>query len=230
MGIIKTLKDEHRELKKKLDEALETHDLDERKELWEEIKLSFLTHAIAEEKEFYDAIRAKLDGEDTMNSEEEDDEDEDSSARASASEEEDEDDEEESEESSEAMDAESDKVRLLEAFKEHSIAEQTLTEIASSELNDEESLATLKVFQDLIEHHIEEEEDSLFELARKVFKKKELDEIEEKFLAAKEAISEEELEAFTSGNIEDDSQENEEEERASSKKAGRGQSGRSKVA
>ena len=57
----------------------------------------------------------------------------------------------------------------LEALEEHHVAETVLNELSSMSMSDESWGAKLKVFQELIEHHIEEEESEVFDAAEEAF-------------------------------------------------------------
>jgi hemerythrin-like domain-containing protein len=56
----------------------------------------------------------------------------------------------------------------LEALEEHHVARIVINEIENSAFESDIWLAKCKVLQDLLEHHIEEEEDEIFELTRKI--------------------------------------------------------------
>lgn len=51
---------------------------------------------------------------------------------------------------------------VAEAIEEHHAAEQLLEELAGTELDEEQWSAKLVVLKEMVEHHIEEEEDELF--------------------------------------------------------------------
>ena len=63
----------------------------------------------------------------------------------------------------------------LEAFEEHAVVKQLLSELESLNKDDETWGAKLKVLQENVEHHVEEEENEMFEKARKVLSKEELE-------------------------------------------------------
>jgi hemerythrin-like domain-containing protein len=75
---------------------------------------------------------------------------------------------------------------LLEAEVEHQVVERLLMDIEQTEPTDEKWLAKVTVLQELVEHHVEEEEGELFKLARKTFDKKQLDAMGEQFEQAKQ--------------------------------------------
>jgi hemerythrin superfamily protein len=70
---------------------------------------------------------------------------------------------------------------LLEAQVEHEVVERLLEDISATEPADEKWLAKVTVLQELVEHHVKEEESEIFKLARKAYDKKQLDEIGTRF-------------------------------------------------
>lgn len=74
----------------------------------------------------------------------------------------------------------------LEALEEHHAAEMVLTELANLSFSDEVWLPKLKVFQEMLEHHIEEEESEVFDSAEDVMSEQQLDEIMQQVMAVKE--------------------------------------------
>ena len=65
----------------------------------------------------------------------------------------------------------------LEAFEEHRLVKQLLTELASESKGDETWTAKFTVLKEQVEHHVEEEEDDMFKKARKVLSKEEIEEL-----------------------------------------------------
>ena len=65
----------------------------------------------------------------------------------------------------------------LEAYEEHRIVKQLLTELAAEPKDAEEWTAKFKVLKENVEHHVEEEEDEMFKKARKVLSQEEIDEL-----------------------------------------------------
>lgn len=63
----------------------------------------------------------------------------------------------------------------LEAYEEHNVVKQLLTELASEPKDDETWTAKFTVLKENVEHHVEEEEGELFTKARKVLSKDEID-------------------------------------------------------
>jgi hypothetical protein len=54
---------------------------------------------------------------------------------------------------------------VLEAYEEHAVVKLVLAELPKIDLNDERFEAKMTVLQELIEHHVEEEEEEMFKLA-----------------------------------------------------------------
>jgi hemerythrin-like domain-containing protein len=75
---------------------------------------------------------------------------------------------------------------LLEAEVEHQVVERLLMDIEQTEPADEKWLAKVTVLQELVGHHVKEEESEIFKAARKTFDRKELDTMGERFEQAKE--------------------------------------------
>jgi hemerythrin-like domain-containing protein len=73
----------------------------------------------------------------------------------------------------------------LEAFEEHHVADVLLEEISGLDLQDEQWAAKVKVLQENIDHHIDEEEKKMFPKAKKIFTPDELTQMGEEFLAYK---------------------------------------------
>ena len=65
----------------------------------------------------------------------------------------------------------------LEAYEEHRIVKQLLTELAAEPKDAEEWTAKFKVLKENVEHHVEEEEGEMFKKARKVLSQEEIDEL-----------------------------------------------------
>jgi hypothetical protein len=75
---------------------------------------------------------------------------------------------------------------LLEAEVEHQVVERLLLDIDRTEPSDEKWLAKVTVLQELLDHHIKEEESEIFKAARKTFDRKQLDTMGEAFETRKE--------------------------------------------
>lgn len=75
--------------------------------------------------------------------------------------------------------------KSMKVVEEHHVAELVFSEITSLSQDDEKWGAKLSVLQELIEHHVEEEEE-IFELAREVLDEKQMGEILKAFEKEKE--------------------------------------------
>ena len=76
----------------------------------------------------------------------------------------------------------------LEALEEHHVAEGVLNELSGMDMTDERWGAKLKVFQELIEHHIEEEESEVFDAAEESFDEEQMEEITQQVKSIKQDI------------------------------------------
>jgi hemerythrin-like domain-containing protein len=76
----------------------------------------------------------------------------------------------------------------LEALEEHHVAEGVLNELSSLDFSDEHWSAKLKVFQELLEHHIEEEESEVFDAAEEAFDDDQMDAILKQLKAIKQEV------------------------------------------
>ena len=79
---------------------------------------------------------------------------------------------------------------VLEGYEEHHVVDLILDEVL--DVPEEESdlwKAKMKVLQENIEHHIDEEEGEMFKLARKIFDKEQLEELGARMQATKEAAT-----------------------------------------
>ena len=66
------------------------------------------------------------------------------------------------------LDESSDQEVAYEALEEHRAAKAVFTDLEEASLDDPRWLARCKVLKELIEHHIEEEESTVFDLARSI--------------------------------------------------------------
>ena len=78
------------------------------------------------------------------------------------------------------------KAIALEAYEEHALVKQLLEELASAPKDDEQWTAKFTVLKENVEHHVEEEEGEMFEKARKVLRKDEIEELGERLQEAKQ--------------------------------------------
>jgi iron-sulfur cluster repair protein YtfE (RIC family) len=65
----------------------------------------------------------------------------------------------------------------LEAYEEHRLVKQLLSELEAEPKDAEEWTAKFTVLKENIEHHVEEEEGEMFKKARKVLSQEEIDEL-----------------------------------------------------
>ena len=74
----------------------------------------------------------------------------------------------------------------LEAFEEHRLVKQLLSELESMPKDDEQWTAKFTVLKEQIEHHVEEEEGEMFTKARKVLSKEDQEALGERLEEAKQ--------------------------------------------
>lgn len=75
---------------------------------------------------------------------------------------------------------------VLEAYEEHAVIKRLLSELDDLSKSDETWGAKLKVLQENVEHHVDEEENELFPKARKVLSREEAAALGERLEAAKQ--------------------------------------------
>jgi iron-sulfur cluster repair protein YtfE (RIC family) len=73
----------------------------------------------------------------------------------------------------------------LEAYEEHNLVKQLLSELESEPKDDEQWTAKFTVLKENVEHHVEEEEGELFKKARKVLSQEEATELGNRLQEAK---------------------------------------------
>ncbi|RKH01218.1 hemerythrin domain-containing protein [Corallococcus sp. CA053C] len=66
---------------------------------------------------------------------------------------------------------------LREAVEEHLVVKRLIADLLDLEASDEEFDAKMKVLQENVEHHVEEEEKELFKSARKLLSKEQLEDL-----------------------------------------------------
>ncbi len=76
----------------------------------------------------------------------------------------------------------------LEAMEEHHVAELVLKELEKGDKQGDEWLAKMKVFSELVDHHIEEEEKEVFKVTQKVLDEKQISAIYEQFQDEKQKM------------------------------------------
>jgi hemerythrin superfamily protein len=77
------------------------------------------------------------------------------------------------------------RIKVLEGYEEHRAARRTLAELQRTD-DDEKWEAKLKVLSEMIQHHVEEEEETMFPEARKLIDKQQAEEMLRRFEEQKE--------------------------------------------
>jgi len=77
---------------------------------------------------------------------------------------------------------------VLEGYEEHHVVDLISSEIDETPYDDETWGAKFSVMKENIEHHIEEEEGEMFDAARQVFEKEELEELGQRMELRKKEI------------------------------------------
>lgn len=76
----------------------------------------------------------------------------------------------------------------LEAYEEHHVVDQVISELDALSPEDETWEAKFSVMEENLKHHINEEEREMFEQAQKVFSDDELEQLGEQMLRRKEQL------------------------------------------
>ena len=76
----------------------------------------------------------------------------------------------------------------LEAYEEHHVVDQVMSELDALSPDDEAWEAKFSVMEENLKHHINEEEREMFEQAEKVFSDDELEQLGEQMLRRKEQL------------------------------------------
>ncbi len=79
------------------------------------------------------------------------------------------------------LDESSDKEVAYQALEEHRAAKAVLTDLEEAPSDDPRWLARLKVLKELVEHHIEEEESTVFDAARSILDDERAAEVAKRF-------------------------------------------------
>jgi iron-sulfur cluster repair protein YtfE (RIC family) len=79
--------------------------------------------------------------------------------------------------------------KTLESWEEHNYAKEVLKDLKGMNKQDEHWQAKLTVLQEMVEHHIQEEEGILFKQAQKVIDKAQSDEIGRRYHEKKEQMN-----------------------------------------
>jgi hemerythrin superfamily protein len=75
---------------------------------------------------------------------------------------------------------------VLEAYEEHHIVANLIGELEALDPKNEQYKAKLNVLIELVKHHADEEESTMFKMAREIFDKAELEQLGERIARAKE--------------------------------------------
>ena len=75
----------------------------------------------------------------------------------------------------------------LEAFEEHAVVKQLLSELEEMPVDREEWKAKLTVLRENVEHHVEEEETEMFGQARQVLSQEQIEDLGDRLQTAKQA-------------------------------------------
>jgi hemerythrin-like domain-containing protein len=75
---------------------------------------------------------------------------------------------------------------VLEGFEEHRVVDEIMSELGQTDVTDEMWAAKFKVMKENIEHHIEEEEGTMFPKARSAFDDQELEDLGAKMMELKQ--------------------------------------------
>ncbi len=76
----------------------------------------------------------------------------------------------------------------LESVEEHHVIELVMNELAQTPKQTDQWLAKLRVCKELVEHHIEEEAEKIFDHARKALSEEEMRSISDKFQSERERL------------------------------------------
>jgi iron-sulfur cluster repair protein YtfE (RIC family) len=79
--------------------------------------------------------------------------------------------------------------KILEAIEEHQLVKMASSVLDETPASDKRWLAKLKVIKENIEHHVEEEEDEIFEAAKEKISKDKLEEMGKRFEEVKRKTS-----------------------------------------
>lgn len=77
-----------------------------------------------------------------------------------------------------------------EAYEEHRVADELIADLKGCDIRDEKWSAKMKVIKENIEHHISEEEDELFEQAKRLFNEGQLAKLLMAYKTVKQSFAE----------------------------------------
>jgi hemerythrin-like domain-containing protein len=75
--------------------------------------------------------------------------------------------------------------KALEAYEEHHVAKMVLGEFTGLDIEDDRWDAKLKVLQEVVNHHLQEEEKNIFKLAKKSFEPDQIKQVTDQVLQMK---------------------------------------------
>jgi hemerythrin superfamily protein len=87
---------------------------------------------------------------------------------------------------------------ILESYEEHRMVTQLLNDLAELSLEDETWMAKLSVRKEMVNHHVQEEEETLFPKVEKLLEKDDLEEIGAAFVARRDEFRDAGLEVSRS--------------------------------
>lgn len=77
--------------------------------------------------------------------------------------------------------------KAMEAYEEHNVAKTVLGEFSGLDMDDERWDAKLKVLQEIVSHHMQEEEKNIFKLAKKALEPDQIKQITDQIMQQKSA-------------------------------------------
>ncbi|HET9097001.1 MAG TPA: hemerythrin domain-containing protein [Candidatus Baltobacteraceae bacterium] len=75
------------------------------------------------------------------------------------------------------LDKSEERLQVAEAYEEHGLVKMTIESLEKLDPGTEQYQAKLVVLNDLVQHHVDEEESTMFKMAHHVFEKPELEEL-----------------------------------------------------
>ena len=84
--------------------------------------------------------------------------------------------------------AEEERDEILEAYEEHHVVDRLMEVMEETDAKDESYKAKLQVLCELVDHHVKEEEHTLFKMAKRLFSKEELEQLGAQMEAEKEEL------------------------------------------
>ena len=81
--------------------------------------------------------------------------------------------------------------KILEAYEEHNVAKHVLNECSNLDLEDERWEAKCSVLREIVNHHLQEEEKNLFNMAKKALEKEKIQDITNQIQQQKSGVQKE---------------------------------------